>query len=202
MADTLVPNTPAIRAAIAALADSRRVAEIHRVVPGAKTNGASVPALRALAKGVRAARDEVAFERLCKLMDGLARSGWREDFLVGCFVIGRHQRFVKTLPWRRVTGWLGAVNTWETCDQLAAEVLATMVDTDPALVKPLLVLADSPDPWRRRLAVATAASVNQRGRSQPKVTAAVCDALEGDESPMIRKAVGWARRELAKNTGR
>ncbi len=187
-----------IRAGIDALADPMRVAGILRVVPGARTNGAAVPKLRALARTVPLAKDDESFEKLCGLMDDLSRSKSREQMLVGLFVIGRHQRFVKSLPWKRVEGWLMPVDNWETCDQLSAEVLATMVDAEPKLVKQLLALANSKDPMQRRLAVATAASVNQRGRSQPKVTIAVCDALEKDPSPMIRKAVAWARRELAK----
>lgn len=189
----------AIRAEIRALADPKRVPEIHRVIPGAKTNGASVPSLRALAKRVPPAKDADQFEALCKLMDSLAKAGMREEFLVGAFIIGRHQRFVKTLTWSRISPWLKAVDNWETSDQLAAEVLATMVDAEPALVGKLLGLTQSKDQWQRRIAVATAASVNQRGRSQPAVTKAVCDALDDDSSPMIRKAVAWARRELAKN---
>ncbi|MEZ5316845.1 MAG: DNA alkylation repair protein [Vicinamibacterales bacterium] len=187
---------------IDALADPDRVAGILRVVPGARTNGAPVPRLRALAGRVPRAKDAEAFERLCAAMDDLARTRSREHLLVGAFIVGRHQRLVKTLPWTRVARWLGAVDNWETCDQLAAEVLATMVDANPDLVDRLLRLARDPDPWQRRLAVATAASVNQRGRAQPAVTRAICEALERDPSPMIRKAVAWARRELAKHDER
>jgi 3-methyladenine DNA glycosylase AlkD len=97
-----------------------------------------------------------------------------------------------------VKPWLAAVDNWETCDQIAAEILATMVNEDVELLPRLLQLARSTDPWQRRLAVATAASVNQRGRFQPSVTTAVCDALASDPSPMIRRAVAWAVRELAK----
>jgi len=190
-----------IRADIDALADPKRVAGILRVVPGARTNGAPVPKLRALARQVPLAKDDESFERVCRLMDDLSRSRSREEMLVGAFIVGRHQRFVKALKWKRVATWLPPVDNWETCDQLSAEVLATMVDAKPALVGKLLTLAKSKEPMQRRLAVATAASVNQRGRSQPKVTIAVCAALEKDPSPMIRKAVAWAWRELAKKGG-
>lgn len=195
-----VTTATAIRKEIRALADPKRVAEIHRVIPGARTNGASVPSLRALAKRVPAAKDAVQFEALCKVMDDLSKIGMREEFLVGTFVIGRHQRFVKTLPWNRVAPWFKAVDNWETSDQLASEVLATMVDAEPELMGKLLTLTRSKDQWQRRIAVATAASINQRGRSQPAVTKAVCNALDGDPSPMIRKAVAWARRELVKRS--
>ena len=77
-----------------------------------------------------------------------------------------------------------------------------MVDANPALAASLMGLARHKDIWQRRLAVATAASVNQRGRSQPRITRAVCEALERDPSPMIRRAVAWAWRELAKNGAR
>jgi len=169
-------------------------------VPGVRTNGASVPSLRALARLVPLARDAEGFEALCTVMDDLSRSGSREQQLVGSFIIGRHQAAVKDLAWSRVREWLAPIDNWETCDQLAAEVLATMVHADPRLARQILSLTKSANVWQRRLAVATAASVNQRGRAQPAVTTAVCDALERDPSPMIRRAVAWARRELDKNT--
>jgi 3-methyladenine DNA glycosylase AlkD len=189
-----------LRAAIDDLADPARVAGILRVVPGARTNGAPVPKLRALARGVPLAKDAAGFEKHCALMDALCKSRSREQVLVGSFIIGRHQRAVKELRWARIAPWLAAVDNWETCDQISAEILATMVDADPALLSRLLALAKSKNEWQRRLAVATAASVNQRGRFQPAITRAVCEALERDPSAMIRRAVAWARRELGKGT--
>jgi 3-methyladenine DNA glycosylase AlkD len=181
------------------LADHARAGSVRRIVPGARTNGAPVPNLRALAKKMALAKDAAGFEDACFLMDALCRNGSREHVLVGIFMVGRHRRFVKTLPWVRVIPWLDAIDNWETCDQLAAEVLAAMVDADPGLGRSLLRLAAEANMWHRRLAVATAACVNQRGRSQPSITRDVCDALEHDPSPMIRRAVAWARRELAKS---
>src|SRR6185436_15623968 len=121
---------------------------------------------------------------------------------VGSFIVGRHQRAVKELRWARIAPWLAAVDNWETCDQMSAEILATMVDADPKLLSRVLTLAKSTNEWQRRLAVATAASVNQRGRFQPAITRAVCEALARDSSPMIRRAVAWARRELEKTARR
>ena len=188
----------AVRAGIDRLADPKRAEGVRRVVPGARTNGAPVPALRALAKSVKRPAADDGFTEACLLMDALCRSGSREEMLVGTFLLGRYQREVKSLSWPRVAAWLKAVDNWETCDQLSAEVLATMVNAQPELAAPLLTLTTSADRWQRRLAVATAASINQRGRSQPAITRAICAALEDDDDRMIRQALGWAKRELAK----
>jgi 3-methyladenine DNA glycosylase AlkD len=191
-----------IRRGIDALADPARAERVRVVVPGARTNGAPVPGLRALAKRVGGPAGLDSFSTACRLMDALCQSGSREDMLVGTFLVGRHQKFVKTLAWSRVRKWLRAVDNWETCDQLAAAVLASMVHARPALLKQLLALTRSPDRWQRRLAVATAASVNQRGRSQPAITRAICARLENDTDRMIRQAVAWANRELEKGLRR
>jgi 3-methyladenine DNA glycosylase AlkD len=118
----------------------------------------------------------------------------------GVFIVAKHQAVLKTTPWSLIAPWLRAVDNWETCDQLSAAVIATIVNAQPALAKHLLTLTKSKDQWQRRLAVATAASLSQHGRSQPATTAAVCRALEKDPEPKIRRAVEWARRELAKTT--
>ena len=131
-------------------------------------------------------------------MDALSKSRSREEMLVGTFLIGRYQRQIKELSWARVAPWLKTVDNWETCDQLSAEVLATMVNAQPALESRLIALTRSTDRWQRRLAVATAASLNQRGRTQPAITRAICARLADDDDRMIRQAVAWAKRELAK----
>ena len=65
------------------LADPERIASIRRVVPGARTNGAPVPRLRALARRVPLARNGEAFDALCALMDQLSLTRAREPLLVG-----------------------------------------------------------------------------------------------------------------------
>ena len=159
-----------IRSGIDALADPKRAEGVRRAVPGARTNGASVPSLRDLAKRVRRAADAIDFETACRLMDALAKTAGREEMLVGTFLVGAWQREIKTMRWSRIAPWLRAIDNWETCDQLSAAVLATIVNAQPALKSKLMTLARSRDPWQRRLAIATAASLNQRGRSQPAIT--------------------------------
>jgi 3-methyladenine DNA glycosylase AlkD len=185
---------------IGALADPKRAEGVRIAVPGARTNGAPVPGLRDVARRATTPRGKVSFATACAILDALARRGDRESLLVGTFIVAKHQAALKTTPWSRIVPWLRAVDNWETCDQLSAAVIATMVDAQPALARHVLALTKSKDQWQRRLAVATAASLNQHGRSQPATTVAVCRALEKDPEPRIRRAVEWARRELARNS--
>ena len=187
-----------IATGIDALADPKRAEGVRIAVPGARTNGAPVPGLRDVARRVTMPRGRVTFATAGAIMDALARKGDRESLLVGTFIVAKHQAALKATPWSRIVPWLRAVDNWETCDQLSAVVTATMVNAQPALAKHVVALTKSKDQWQRRIAVATAASLNQHGRSQPATTVAVCKALEKDPEPKIRRAVEWARRELAK----
>ena len=187
-----------VREGIAALANPARAEAVRVTVPGARTNGASVPGLRDVARRAAGARGSVSFESACGVMDALCRAGDRESLLVGVFLVAKHQAAIKKMPWARLAPWLKAIDNWETCDQLSAAVVATVVNAQPSLAPRVIALTKSNDQWQRRVAVATAASLNQHGRSQPATTRAVCRALERDPEPKIRRAVKWARRELAK----
>jgi len=187
-----------IRSGIDKLADPKRAEGVRRAVPGARTNGAPVPRLRELAGRLKRGGDVADFETACRVMDTLAKTGGREELLVGTFLVGAWPREIKAMRWSRIAPWLRRIDNWETCDQLSAAVLATIVNAQPALKSKLMTLARSRNPWQRRLAIATAASLNQRGRSQPAITRAIIAAMKNDPDRKLRLAVGWTERELAK----
>ena len=50
--------------------------------------------------------------------------------------------------------------------------------------------------------MATAAALNQKGRSNVAATLQICSHLLQDEAPTVRKAVGWALREASEKEPR
>lgn len=168
-------------------------ASYERLVPGAKVIGVKVPVLRALAKELALSFDDAA-----QLMDLCAKDRIREELLVGIFSLGSSKKGIRSLNWPRVKPWIAAIDNWEVCDQLGAVVVAELVHSNPALEKELHALTKSKNLWQRRFALSTASAMNQKGRSHPELTEALCAALEDDSEPMVRKAVAWARREATK----
>ena len=187
-----------VNRALAAAADPERAAAVVRAVPGARTNGAPVPVLRALAADFRR-RHALQFEAACGLCDRLCAMGDRESLLFAAFLAGAYRRDCAALPWARLEGWLAHMDNWETCDQFAMCVAAERIAADPQRgLAHLRKLARSPDIWRRRFALATAAALNQKGRFVPAITLEVCQLLLADPEPMIQTSLGWALRELSK----
>lgn len=196
-APTIDDELAQLRARLAALAAPAVKEKLARLVPGAKTLGVKVPALRELARAFYDEHEGLTLDQAADLLDRLAASGVREEILVGTFVLGRFRKRVEALPWARVERWLDAIDNWETCDQLASNVAGAIVAKAPALVDALVALTRSPNLWRRRFAVATAVTLNQKGRRLAAETLRVCEPLLEDRERMVQKAVGWALREAS-----
>ncbi|MEO8026931.1 MAG: DNA alkylation repair protein [Bryobacteraceae bacterium] len=186
-----------IRERLQAAARPEVLASMQRLVPNAKMLGVKVPEIRAIAAGF-AKDDPLAFSDTLAFFDVLCIDNLREEILVGTFLMSRHKKQLATIPWAAIDRWLDHVDNWETCDQLASNVVAAAVAANSTLRSPLRELTRSANVWRRRFAIATAASLNQHGRFFPELTLAICQDLMGDSEPMVRKAVGWAIRELSK----
>ncbi len=188
----------AARKEIETTADPVRAAAVARAVPGARTNGAAVPTLRARVVSFRK-QHALGFEDACELCDGLCSDGTRESLLFGFFLVAGYKRVCGTVRWPRLERWLSAVDNWETCDQLAMGVGAVHVAADAAAgMHHLEQLAQSENIWRRRFALAIGASINQKGRFMPTITLGICHLLLADPEPMIQTSIGWAVRELSK----
>ena len=187
-----------LHAQIQTLADPETAQKLLRVVPGAKTLGAKVPALRELAKTFRA-EHPLTLPQACDLMDELCASGWREEMLVGTFILGGFGKKVTQIEWGRVLPWIATLNNWETCDQLASNVTGAMVAANLGLVDELLKLTTSENPWQRRFALSNGAELHHKGRHHPAETLRICEQLVGDRDPNVRKALGWALKEASQN---
>jgi 3-methyladenine DNA glycosylase AlkD len=186
-----------LRAQIAAAADDDYRRNLERLVPGGRVRGVRVPRLRALAAGLVKRPDAVGAEELSMLMDRVSRDGWREEILVVTFALARAKKTLTQVGWSRVEGWLPAIDNWETCDQLATNVAASLVAADPALWSRVDLLARSSRSWDRRFALATAVGLNQRGRKHTAQALRLLAHVVGDKDPDVTKAIGWLLREVS-----
>jgi 3-methyladenine DNA glycosylase AlkD len=191
-----------IRHRLEALAEPEVRDKLTRLVPGAKALGVKVPDLRELAKEIatelRGQHGKKALDAAGDLMDELCAEQCREEMLVGIFVLGRLGKAIEGLEWRRLERWVGKLDNWETCDQLASGVSGPLIAANLHLVDRLIALTEARDPWTRRFAIATASELNHRGRSHPLEALRVCQPLLDDPARTVRQAVGWAIREASK----
>jgi 3-methyladenine DNA glycosylase AlkD len=186
-----------IRHRLEAAAEPDVRASLKRLVPNAKILGVKVPEIRSLANAW-SKEHPLDFETSVSPLTALCGDDLREEILFGAFLLARQKKQLRQIRWSDINEWLDHIDNWETCDQLASNVVATSVAENPALRRPLRVLTQAESVWRRRFAVSTAASLNHRGRFLPELTLDICQDLMRDENASIRKAVGWAIRELSK----
>jgi len=186
-----------IRRRLKDAADPAVLASMRRAVPDTKMLGVKVPLIRCLAS-TWAKERPMDFEAARRLFTALCADDLREEILFGTFLLAGHKKRLREIEWRDIDAWLDHIDNWETCDQLASNVVASSVAANTRLQPLIRGLAKSTNVWRKRFAVATAASLNQRGRFVPELTLQICQDLMNDDNPAIRQAVGWALRELSK----
>jgi 3-methyladenine DNA glycosylase AlkD len=179
-----------LRARLPALVVPAYLAQITRLVPGAKLLGVRVPALRGLARELDR-EHSVDDDAAIALLHRLAKRCVREELLVGIFLIARKKRRIARVTWKDLDAWVDAIDNWEVCDQLAMGIAKYRLD---GALDRLVTWAKSSNLWRRRFAVATVATAGLAKRDVERVLAVVA----GDREPMVKKAVAWARRELVK----
>lgn len=187
----------AMRAGLTAAAEPAYRRRIEALVPGVRTLGVRVPKIRALAVELAKANKAIDAEAAARLLDTACAGGSRDEILGAVFLLARFKKALPGLPWPRVTGWLAAMDNWETCDQLAMAVAAPAVAANPALLPKLRSLARDRNLWARRFALATAAALTQKGRGQTDACLGVAALLMTDTEPMVQKALAWALREAS-----
>lgn len=186
------------------LAEPEYAAKIQQLAPSPWTVlGVRVPKLRALATDLRKRHPRVTTADLIPLVDTAFAGHCREEVLCALFWLAAS---VKKEPgaalWAAIDGWIKQVADWEICDQLAMVVAAPLVAENPRRIADLVDWTRSPNPWRRRFTVATAAALNQKGRSNVAATLQICAHLLQDDALTVRKAVGWALREASEKEPR
>lgn len=186
------------------LAEPEYATKIQQLAPSQwSVLGVRVPKLRTLAADLRKRHPRVTTADLIPLVDLTFASRCREEVLCGIFWLAAS---VKKEPgaalWAAIDGWIKQVADWEICDQMAMTLAAPLVAENPRRIADLVDWTGSPNPWRRRFTVATAAALNQKGRTNVAATLQICSHLLQDEAPTVRKAVGWALREASEKEPR
>lgn len=176
--------------------------KIQTLVPtGWTVHGVRVPRLRALAGELRKTHKTLTVDAVVPLLDSAFATQERESVLVYLFWLAGLKRELSTALWPQIDRWIDSIVDWEICDQLAMGIAAPIVAKELALVDTLVGWAASPNPWRRRFTLATAAALNQKGRAHVTETLAICAPLLNDPEAIVRKAVGWALREASEHDG-
>jgi 3-methyladenine DNA glycosylase AlkD len=66
-------------------------------------------------------------EEAIELLNQASRSRVREEILFGVVLLARFKKAFTADVWQHVDGWVDSIDNWETCDQLATNIVGELV---------------------------------------------------------------------------
>ncbi len=186
-----------LRAALEAVADPDQAEPMARYMRNQFAFlGVKSPALRQAAKPTLAAGRRADGDQLI----GFARTCWdqpeREFQYVGALLT---RRWVATLDPRHLHDLRYLVTTrpwWDTVDSLAAWSVGPLVRAHPELVATMDAWIDDDDIWLARTAILH--QLSYKGDTDGDRLFRYAEARAADTEFFIRKAIGWALRQYAR----
>jgi 3-methyladenine DNA glycosylase AlkD len=160
--------------------------------------GVSVPAVRALARGVVRAHPALDRAELLALVDGLWAGTVYERRRVAAELLEMRGGLLVAADIGLVERLLREARTWALVDELAVVVVGGLVERHPGLGSVLDRWAGDPDFWIRRSALLTLLGPLRRGGGDWDRFARYADGMLGETEFFIRKAIGWVLRETAR----
>lgn len=168
-------------------------------------HGVTTPEINALLKTWRAAHRQAPPDDVAALAGRLWASDWHEERTLGIFLLQTVARKLTLTHLPLIEQMLHEVNTWAHLDEIAVHVVGPLLANYPAEMRAaLLRWATHDNFWVRRTALL--AHLLSFRANQPDfalfetISAPMLHEGKGwsaDERFFIRKAIGWALRELA-----
>ena len=160
--------------------------------------GCGVPVVNAAAQTVRQAHREPAPAPLLESLENLWSSLVHEDRLLAIALAAYYHRQFDAGHVAAVFGrWLGECQSWDHVDTLSTRVIGLVALSDPEAWPLIGSWAEDSWMWRRRAAVLSHLPAIRRQKLRQDLFRTTCARLIGEREVFIRKAIGWALRELS-----
>ena len=160
--------------------------------------GVSVPALRAVAKGVAARTPALGREDLLALAQGLWEGRVYEHRRIAVELLEICADRLQASDVGILERLLREARTWALVDELAAVVVGGLVERHPELGAVLDRWAGDPDLWIRRSALLALLLPLRHGAGDFDRFGRYADEMLGETEFFIRKAIGWVLRDTAR----
>jgi 3-methyladenine DNA glycosylase AlkD len=197
------PDTAHALAALQALADSARAAEMATYHKAARVYlGVGVPEIDALARDWRAA---CTLEQRLALAAGLWDSDIHEARVAAARLLTQARiRPDDTAAWELIAGWVPGFDGWALADHAAAAGGKRLV-ADPRRLDQVEGWLDHPNIWTRRAALVMTLPWTRLTHPKPAETAVRervlgwAARLADERDWFIQKSIGWWLRDLSKH---
>jgi 3-methyladenine DNA glycosylase AlkD len=169
-----------------------------------KFYGLSVPRLEKLIKAWLKEHADTPIDELVTLAEKLWESDYHEEKSLAVFMLVHRAKKLTLAHMPFIEKMMHEVNTWAHLDEIAVHIVGNMIETDPKTLDYLTGWAKSDNFWVRRTAILAQVLQFRRGEGNFELFAQIAAPMfqEGsgwskEERFFIRKAIGWALRELA-----
>jgi len=140
-------------------------------------------------------KDSWRFKRLMELW----KKGKRDERLIVISALGEISKKDYENSKSFVLNILDDIPDWEICDQLAVKTVVSLVTQNKDEMFSLMEeWIKSKNKWIRRLAVATITAHMRRAKTESKICLQLLNEVMKEEDRDVKKAVGWALREVTK----
>ena len=160
--------------------------------------GVSVPAIRKVAKDVRAERGAVGHDQLVAVVEEMWRRPVHEMRMVAVELLGLYGNELSADDAPLFERMLREAKTWALVDGLAATVIGGVVERDPRFGPVLDRWSVDPDFWVRRASLLALLVPLRAGGGDWDRLCRYAEAMLAEREFFIRKAIGWVLRDTAR----
>lgn len=188
-----------VESQLRAVGDSERAEHEQRYLKSRLEHaGASVPAIRKIAKTAIAGHPELAHDELVDLVDALWARPLHECRMAAVELLELRSDALRPADIDLVERLIRESKTWALVDGLAASVAGVLVERYPELSTTLDRWSSDEDFWVRRSALLALLLALRRGEGDFTRFGRYADAMLEEREFFIRKAIGWVLRDTAR----
>lgn len=171
-----------------------------------KFYGVDTPTRRTIIKEWMTTHEGTSFFCIVKLAEMMWDSKWYEERSIAISLLAFYSHNLTLQHMPMLETMIHQTRTWAELDEIAISLVGAVIDREPKALEYLPKWAQSDNFWVRRAAIL--AQIVQFRRGEGDITLfehivvpmfAEGDDWSKDERFFIRKAIGWALRELCKN---
>jgi 3-methyladenine DNA glycosylase AlkD len=160
--------------------------------------GASVPAIRKVARRVARDHPDLSRRDLIALIDELWTDRVHEKRMSVVELLDLYNERLEPSDLAMMERLIRESKTWALVDGLAASVVSTLLGRFPKLAVELDRWAQDEDFWIRRSALLALLAPLRRGEGDFERFARYADAMLDEREFFIRKAIGWVLRDTSR----
>jgi 3-methyladenine DNA glycosylase AlkD len=165
---------------------------------GLQHYGVPVPAIRAVAKGVRKLNPDLSHDELIHVVEALWNAPVHERRIVAVELLDAYADRLVPADMVLLERLLRESRTWALVDGLAGSVVGPLVERAPTAAAVLDRWAVDDDFWIRRSALLALLESLRRGGGDFERFGKYADAMLNEKEFFIRKAIGWVLRDTAR----